>query len=178
MEAVTTHAYCMFCETQRCEAIAAYVEKTMPGWHCIYPRVIQRKWVRGVPTEAAHTWLPGYLFLYTETPDFPRLQISGVIRVLGGGELTGTDKDFADMIYRRNGVLGAIRLAEEGDRCVIRDPLWENQRGVILKIDRGRKRCCVEFEFDHIRRTVWVGYDLVKAEDPGNTEIEKEKANI
>ena len=163
-------AYCLFCETQRCEAIAEYIDKTMTGWHCIYPRVIQRKWVRGTPTEVSHTWLPGYLFLYTEAPDFPHIQFSGVIRVLGGGELTGKDKDFADMVYQRRGVLGAVRLAEEGERCVIRDPLWENQRGVILKIDRGRKRCCIEFEFDHTKRTVWVGYDMVKADGPMETE--------
>ena len=166
------HVYCLFCETQRCGSIAAYIEEAMTDWRCIYPCVIQRKWVKGTATEVSHTWLPGYLFLYTESPDFPRIRASGVIRVLGGGELKGTDKDFADMIYRRNGVLGTIRLAEEGDRCVIRDPLWENQRGVILKIDRGRRRCCVEFEFDRAKRAVWVGYDMVKPEDSLETEKE------
>lgn len=171
MEAVTMHAYCLFCETQRCEPIAAYIEKAMTDWRCIYPRVIQRKWVRGTATEVSHTWLPGYLFLYTESMDFPHIRVSGVIRVLGAGELQGTDKDFADMIFQRGGVLGTIRLAEEGDRCVISDPLWEKQRGVILKIDRGRKRCCVEFEFDHTKRTVWVGYDMVKPESLMETKM-------
>ena len=122
--------------------------------------------------------LPGYIFLYPEETMTDPIRIPGIIRMLGNGPLQNEDLAFATMLREHHGVIGTICLAEEGDRCVIRDPLWENQRGVILKIDRGRKRCCVEFEFDHIRRTVWVGYDLVKAEDPGNTEIEKEKANI
>ncbi len=157
------HSYCLFCETQRCEFIASFIEKTM-GYRCIYPRVIQRKWVKGTPMEVSHAWLPGYLFLYTEESAFPRVNASGIIRVLGGGELTGADRDFADMLYRRSGVLGTVRLAEEGDRCRICDPIWENRQGILLKVDRGRKRCCVEFEFDHARRTVWVGYDLIKPE--------------
>ena len=101
---------------------------------------------------------------------FSRIRVSGVIRVLGGGELEGTDRDFADMLYRQNGVLGTIRLAEEGDRCVIRDSIWENWHGVIMKVDRSRRRCCVEFEFDHTKRTVWVGYDMVKTDRLMETE--------
>ncbi len=157
------HAYCLFCRTERCSDIAALIQKTMVV-RCISPRIIQRKWVKGRALEVSHAWLPGYLFLYTDAPVLPRPAVDGVIRVLGGGELTGEDRAFADMLYRQNGVMGTIRLAEEGDRCVICDPLWQGLRGTILKIDRGRKRCLVEFEFDKVTRSIWVGYDMVKSE--------------
>ena len=164
-------AFCLFCQTQRCGDIAAFIRKTK-GWKCISPRIIQRKWVRGAAIEVSHDWLPGYLFLYTDETDYPHLQIDGIIRVLGQGPLTGTDLAFAQMIEQREGVLSTIRLAEVGDRCHIADPLWEKLEGTILKIDRGRKRCQVAFEFDNQRRSIWVGYDLVKTitEEPMQVE--------
>ena len=164
------HAYCLFCETQRCGLIAAYIEKTK-GLRCISPRIVQRKWVKGEAREENHDWLPGYIFLYTEEPIHPRFDIGGIIRCLGGGELTGKDLAFADMLYQQNGVIGTIRLAQVGDRCHVADPLWETLQGTIVKMDRGRTRCCVEFEFDQVKRTVWVGYDLVKTDE----EIQENK---
>ena len=155
------HAWCLFCETQRCAAIAALIEKTM-GIRCINPRVIQRKWVKGKALEVSHPWLPGYLFLYTENALFSRPDIDGIIRLLGEGELTGQDRAFAEMLYQRDGVLGTIRLAEEGDRCRINDPLWESMEGRIRKIDRGRKRALVSFEFDSVLRSVWMGYEIIE----------------
>ena len=58
--------------------------------------------------------------------------------------------------------MGTIRLAEVGDRCEISDPNWEGIHGIVTKVDRSRKRCCVEFTFANIQRSVWIGYDLVK----------------
>ena len=164
-----TRVFCLFCETQRCRDIAAFVEK-VHGFRCVFPRVIQRKWVRGKMTEESHAWLPGYLFLYTEEAVLPPLEPAGIIRVLGGGELKGRDRDFAEMLYRVNGVLGTVRLAEVGDRCHVADPLWENLHGTIVKIDRGRKRCCVEYVFDRVKRSVWVGYEMVKTENEDTDE--------
>ena len=158
------YAYCLFCETQKCGFIAYFIEKELKH-RCISPRIIQRKWIKGKAREEYHDWLPGYVFVYTDEPIIPRFPVDGIIRCLGNGELTGQDRVFADMLYQQNGIIGTIRLAEVGDRCHVADPLWENMQGTIIKLDRGRKRCCVEFEFDKIKRTVWVGFDLVKTEN-------------
>ena len=155
------HAYCLFCETQRCEDIAEYLQRTT-GYRCLSPQIIQRKWVKGVALEERHRWLPGYVFIYTEQPIFPRFRAPGVIRCLGNDELIGRDLEVAEMIYRRDGIIGKIRLAEVGDRCQVADPAWEGLHGTVIKLDRGRKRCCVEFQFDGIRRNVWLGYELVE----------------
>lgn len=157
------HVYCLFCETQRCRQIAAIITKDF-GYQCIYPQIVQRKWTKGVPTEVRHDWLPGYLFLYSEQPIQARLNISGIIRRLGNGELEGQDLAFAEMIFSRQGIMGTVSLLQEGDLCKVADPAWSEIRGKVVKMDFGRKRCCIEFEFDGTRRTIWVGYELLRTD--------------
>ena len=154
-------AYCMFCETQRCRQIAEYLRITR-GLTCISPEIIQRKWVKGNQTEEKHDWLPGYLFVYTVDQQFQRPNIDGIIRILGNGPLIGLDLKFAEMIYHRNGIMGSISLIQEGNTCIISDPAWNGLNGKVIRMDRGRKRCCIEYEFDSNVRTIWVGYELVK----------------
>ena len=157
------HAYCLFCETKRCKEIAAAVEEKY-GHRSFSPQIVQRKWVKGVPFDERHDWLPGYIFIYTKEPVTPRFAVKGILRCLGNDELRGNDLKFAEMLYLRNGVFGDIALAEVGDRCRVADPAWESLSGTVVKLDRSRKRCCVEFDFDGIRRKVWVGYEIVKPE--------------
>lgn len=157
------HAYCLFCETQRCRQIAEIIRREY-GLTCFSPAIIQRKWVKGIPTEEKHDWLPGYLFLYSDEPVFQHFSVNGIIRVLGNGELAGQDLKFAEMVYARGGVMGIAPLVQEGDRCKIADLAWQDLQGQVVKMDFGRKRCCVEFVFDGIARTVWLGYDIVHTE--------------
>ena len=164
------HAYCLFCETQKCENIARIIQSTH-GIRCISPQIIQRKWVKGQCFEERHQWLPGYIFLYSEEPMIPNFRINGIIRWLECSELAGRDFVFAETLYRQNGVMGTVRLAEVGDRCEVDDPVWENLQGTLIKVDRSRKRCCIEFEFAKVKRSVWVGYDLVRRYDPDKQDI-------
>ena len=157
---IPMHAYCLFCETQKASFIAQMIEQNH-GFRCISPQIIQRKWVKGVCLEEKHNWLPGYIFFYTDEPLERKFYFPGVLRWLGEGELKGEDRAFADMLYERGGVMGTIRLAEVGDRCVVNEPAWRGLEGRIVKLDRGRKRCCVEFSFDNSRITAWVGYEMV-----------------
>ena len=132
------------------------------GIRCISPQIIQRKWIKGQCEEKTHYWLPGYVFLYSETLILESLHFPGVIRLLGNGELHNEDLAFANMLFERNGTIGTLQLVEIGQYCKIDDPIWQEMDGKIIKIDRGRKRCCVEFTFDNILRTVWLGYELIK----------------
>ena len=152
-EKIRMYAYCLFCETNRCSTIANLISSNF-NCHCISPQIIQRKWVEGVPTEESHNWLPGYIFIYSEEKIIPHFPINGIIRWLGNGELAGNDLEFAKMLYQRNGIIGNVSIAQEGDYCVIADPSWQGMHGRIIKMDRGRKRCCVEFTFDKIKRTL------------------------
>ena len=155
------HAYCYFCETQKCSTIAALISRTTNDT-CFSPEIIQRKWTKGVCEEIRHPWLPGYIFHYTEEPVDNPVHIPGIIRRLGNGELQNEDLAFANMLYERKGVMGTIYLTEVGQLCTVNDPLWKKMEGTVVKIDRGRKRCCIEFTFDNKQRTVWLGYELIK----------------
>ena len=116
--------------------------------------------------------LPGYVFLYPDEPLEKLIRIPGVIRTLGNGELQDEDLAFATMLQEHDGVIGTIHLAEVGDRCTVADPLWEKMEGKVIKIDRGRKSCCIEFTFDMIPRTIWLGYDLIQLIQAEQTTIE------
>ena len=157
------YAYCLFCETQRCKIIAENINLNSE-YQCISPQIIQRKWVKGVPTDESHDWLPGYLFLYSPEMISPRFNISGIIRCLGNGELHGQDLRFAELIYEKKGIMGTIPLIREGNRCRISDPAWKEVSGEVIKMDHERKRCCVAFSFDGIARKIWVGYEYADPE--------------
>ncbi len=164
-------AYCYFCETQKCATIAAIIERAF-DIRCISPQIIQRKWIKGIASEEIHHLLPGYIFVYADKPLDKLIRIPGIIRRLGDekGVLRDDDLAFARMIYDHDGVIGIISLVEVSNYCTIDDPLWKNVKGKVIKVDRSRKRCCVEFSFDNNRRTVWLGYELVhavKEEPPG-----------
>lgn len=161
---VPQYAYCLHCETQQCGKIAEYIRRNH-GLICFSPQIIQRKWIKGYATEEAHDWLPGYVFLYSDEPITPRFDVSGIIRCLGNGELKGTDLSFAKALYQSKGILRQVSLLQEGDRCVVADPSWQGMRGTVIKMDRGRKRCCLEFEFDEVKRTIWVGYEMIRQDE-------------
>lgn len=163
MELNRMYAYCLFCETNRCGIIADLISRHFDCC-CISPQIIQRKWIKGIPTEESHDWLPGYIFLYSIEKINPRFPINGIIRCLGNGELTGTDLQFAEMLYQKNGVMGNVQIIQEGNLCIIADPSWQGLNGRIIKVDRGRKRCNVEFEFDGISRTIWIGYEMIQVD--------------
>ena len=87
------YSYCLFCETQKCDAVAHIIQNTY-GIRCISPKIIQRKWVKGKCLEERHDWLPGYVFLYSEDPIHPDFHVNGVIRWLEYTELQGRDNDY------------------------------------------------------------------------------------
>ena len=155
------HVYCLFCETQHCRQIATIIEKDF-GFRCIYPQIVQRKWIKGKPTEEMHDWLPGYLFLYSEQSMVTMPRVTGIIRCLGNGELTDGDLEFARMIQQRNGIMGNVSLIQDGSRCRIKDTAWSGLQGEVIKMDRERERCCIQFVFDDTVRTIWVGYEIVE----------------
>lgn len=160
-------AYCLFCETQKCVTIAHVIERSW-GIRCISPMIIQRKWIKGIAKEVRHPLLPGYIFLYMEKPFEKSFRIPGIIRILGNGELEGTDLAFAAMLWEQNGVIGTIHLTDTGDGFIVADSRWREMNGEITKVDRERKRCCIVFSFDSIQRRVWLGYELVKTSETRN----------
>lgn len=173
------YVYCIFCDTQRTEAVADLINRVLQV-HCISPKIVQRYWKKGVCEERIHKYLPGYLFLYAENPveSFRDvLQFPGVLRVLGvrenGYELGGTDLAFARVLRDMDGQLGIMKAVKEGDSVRLAGELYHGFTGEIIRIDRRKGRAQIRFDFDGSVQNVWVGYDLIqekKAEDPHQSE--------
>ncbi len=162
--------YCLFCETAKCGFIAAEAERTL---HCraIRPKQVQHTWKKvdgiGRYVDIVHDLLPGYIFLYAEEKveirDIKALQ--GVIRVLETEprvyELSGSDEQFAMMLYHKDGVIGKTKVYQEGDRIKIADGTYKGLETVILKVNKRNMRMLIEIPFANMPVKTWVEYEMV-----------------
>lgn len=161
------NVYCVHYNTDRRVKIATFAEKVF-GCEVINPRIIQRKWVRKDALEVVHDLLPGYMFLYSESA-IDEIEIlanvEGVYRILGskqgGWRLYGSDRAFAEMLYRNEGEIGIVQAYWDEGRLKLMDRLFDSFDGAIVKIDR-RQRALVQYMFDGRPFSVWVGYDVVQ----------------
>ena len=161
------HHYCLFCLTQRTEIIRCLIEREY-GFKIISPKVIQRHWERGKKVEKEYRYLPGYLFVYTDSQInnfIPLRQMDGVIRQLGNletsFELTGNDLAFSELLLSNNGQIGAQKVYQLGNRISLCEGPFSGLSGQITKVDRQYKRMQITFMFDGRERKVWTGYDIV-----------------
>lgn len=160
-------AYCLFCNTVKCESIAAELNRRF-HYEAYSPKIIQRKWVKGKCFEETRDYLPGYVFLYSDCSIKELAQIrsvDGVLRLLGekedGYRLFGDDLKFADMILQKRGTIGVLKAVEVGDRVRINKESLAGADGEIKKIDRHKGRAKVQFTFDQRSFQIWVGIDIV-----------------
>lgn len=165
---VAMHIYCLFCQTQRAKKIAELMENC--GLHRAFtPQVVCRHRVQGEMKDQLYDLLPGYLFLFSETAvrDFSDFRwITGIGHQIGRREdrfeLVGSDRTFAQQLYEVNGVVHPMKLVHEGETVKLLDPLFENNDGVITKIEYKKQRARVEFSFDNERWITWVAVDELR----------------
>ncbi len=162
------HCYCAYCASQKGKPVAETLE-AMGAGKALLPRIIQRKWIKGKAYEEVHDYLPGYVFLYTEEPipDFlPIWGIPSLLRLLGdpecGFELYGSDRAFAEMLLDADGTIGILKAVEVGNRVLLDKALFGDFEGEIVRLDRGRKRAEIEFDFDGKKQRVWCGVEIIK----------------
>ncbi len=161
------HAYCLFCETGKCEAVAAAAMQRL-GCRAISPKQVQHTWFRGKMVDVQHDLLPGYVFLYAdgEPLDIACLRgLQGVIRCLcnpdGCFELAGDDERFALMLLHKGGVIGKTPVYQEGQRIQICRGAYEGLETRILKVDHRNARMQIEIPFAQILVKTWVEYEIV-----------------
>ena len=162
------YAYCIFCNTVKSDLDATVITQKY-GYTAFSPKIVQRKWIKGKCFEEVKPYLPGYVFMYVEKPitQFREINIlDGVLRFLGqrenGFQLTGDDRRFADMLYLQGGVIGIVKTYKEGDRVPIAKDLMGGFEGEIIKLEKRKGRCLVQYNFDNNTCQMWVGYDMIK----------------
>ena len=167
------HIYCVFCQTQRCGAIASWLSKTHMG-QAVSPKVTMRERKEGVNRDVLRDLLPGYVFLFSEEGirDFsPLHQVHGLIRILGssenGMELRGTDAEFALRLLGRDGVVDGVKVFRTGDRVRLADPLFSACEGRIAKVDHRKRRAKIDYVFNGMSCSTWAAMDEIDAADSG-----------
>ncbi len=164
------YSYCLFCETQKCRALARELRRAC-GFPVIAPRTVQHTWSCGAMTDREHDLLPGYLFLYTEAriEDVRTLRsFSGVLRILGekddGYALKGRDEQFALALLSLGGVVGKTRVYEEGQMIRLADDAFQGVEAKILKVNHRNQRLQIELPFAGTLVKTWVEYEMVKTD--------------
>ena len=160
-------AYCLFCETAKCEFVTRIAVQKL-GCRPIYPKQIQHTWSKGKMVDIEHDLLPGYVFLYVDSGELDvktAQSIQGVIRCLGTAdreyELTGGDEQFALMLLHCGGVIGKTKVYEEGQMIRVCKGAFEGLETKILKVNRQKGRMLIEIPFAHMPLKTWVEYDIV-----------------
>ena len=147
-------AYCVFCKTGSENLVAQNINAIDNAIKVIVPvRVLQEK-ISGRWEERERLLIPGYVFIYVEHEvSFDPMKIlSGFYKVLeyqtGERELTGSDYEYAEWIYRHNGMIGPSKVLVEGSTVKIIDGPLIDGIGIITKLDRHKRRAWVEFNFE------------------------------
>ena len=171
------YAYCLFCETQRCKIIAYLLERYGIAKRAFSPQIIKRARVKGKNVDRPYDLLPGYVFLFSETPleDFtPFYGIMGILRRVGDPEkrfaLSAGDLDFAQNLLRKDGTVGQMTVFKVGDEVRLDDPLFNGVAGKITRIDYRKQRARVDYHFAGMDCFTWVAVDMI-----GNQVKESEK---
>ena len=162
------YAYCLFCNTVKCALVAAAIRQKY-GYTAFSPKIIHRKWVKGCCLEEVRDYLPGYVFVFSDSPveDFRELNVmEGVLRCLGvrenGYQLSGDDLKFARMLYSNDGMIGIVKAYREGERVKLARDALSGFEGEIVKLDRRKGRAQIQYTFDGSQIKVWVGYELIE----------------
>lgn len=163
------YAYCFFCETQKCKYVVFSLEQR-GVMRAFSPQIIRRHRVKGKNIDVMCDLLPGYIFAYSEE-EFKDSSlfygIDGLIRRIGSREtnyiLTDADFDFAMNLYGKNGIVGQVTVFKIGNEVKLDDPLFNNCKGTITKIDYRKQRARVDYSFGGMDCYTWVACELISA---------------
>lgn len=173
------YAYCLFCETQRCRTVAYLLEHRGVADRAFSPQIIKRARVKGKNVDRPYDLLPGYVFLFSETPlkDFtPFRGITGIVRRIGdpqnGWALSDGDFDFARSLLRKDGTVGQLTVFKVGDEVRLDDPLFNGCAGKITRIDYRKQRARVDYHFAGMDCFTWIAVDMIRDKEKEAKESE------
>lgn len=163
-------ARCIFCLTGHEQRIADNINADQAA-KAIYPVKTKRIRSRGVWREITSPLLPSYVFVYSAA-DFSGaalLRIPNVIRILtyaddGEGVLTGTDREFADLMWQRRGRVGILQAVRVGSRVEIVDGLFKQLKGRVMAMDRRKQMAKVELDIVGSMKHIWLSFDYFTEE--------------
>ena len=163
-----THVRCLFCETGKEKQVVHVIHENDWGRAIFAQRVRfirkEKEWEK-----VEGPLLPGYVFVYSNREDISNIayqSIPHVIRMLvyenGIDQLTGSDRKFADWLWRINGEIGVIQTVQVGDRIKIADAMFGELHGEILRVNRRQKKIYVSLDTPSIPMHTWLAYEQIE----------------
>lgn len=164
------YAYCVFCETGKEEYVASRIGHD-PRITVLVPTIEHDEHRNGTWEKCTRKMLPGYLFLYSaESENCEELKrIDGVIKALKYDDkdykLTGSDRQFAEWLYRNNGRIGMSSAIKEGTKIrIVGGPLL-SYAGSILEVKRSKRIAKVAVTLGDVTREIWMGFEWLTSTD-------------
>ena len=172
---VFQHIYCLFCRSGSERQLARELEIRFPRISAIAAMQEKHKYINGRYEIDRRSFLPGYLFLYTnEEIDVLSIhRMDKAYKVLGDGheiaELRGRDRVFAEWIWKNGGEIGIsrLRIKEDGFE-VVSGPLQHFLKEIV-KIDKHTRNALVRMDFLEEQREIWLAFEF---EDDGENNGE------
>lgn len=160
--------YCLFCKTGKEEQVVQLIHEY--GWgRAVFAHRIKTMYRDGAWARVPTPLLPGYVFLYVDVARQCYDDIIGmqnVIRMLtysdGSNALTGRDLEFADLLWRLDGMIDVMQAVQTGDRIEIVDGVFKQLHGTVTRMDRRRRTVRVSLETEGALKQIWLAYEVVE----------------
>jgi transcriptional antiterminator NusG len=171
-ETGTEMAYgCVFCLTGREPEVAACMEEYVPSLRARTIQITKRFTSRGVTTLSNEVMMHGYIFF--EAPgDTQAIELLRRIRgtyVLtysdGDWRLLGDDRNYAEWMFRYDGVIPLSKAYRIGDQIRIVEGPLKDLEGHITRIDKRNKSGQVSVTLAGREHKIWLGFDLVQPDE-------------
>lgn len=160
---------CFFCRTGSELQVAQEIEQILPMATAIVPSKLRTRKVNGKLTEEKIPLFPGYVFarMISERHMYDLLQKRQIFNILtdseGDWKLKGSDRAFAEELYKCGGVLGFSKAYYDvDDRIHVTEGPLANYNGQILRVNRHHKTAEVLISFQRISMRVWLGFELIE----------------
>lgn len=174
------YTYCLFCRTGIEKKLCDEICRKLEG---VYPLIAVQEKHRVINKRYEidrRILLPGYLFLYSnETIDFTALlKVDHIYRILGdetsAHELQGSDRAFAEWLFRNDGLIGISKIQIRDGKIFIRSGPMKYFRKETIRIDKHTKNALIKMDFLGTTREMWLAFEF---DDEGAIEDREEKKN-
>lgn len=160
---------CISCRAGAEERLKREIEEKLPDLDVIFPRKMRIRRMGGAAFEEETPLFPGYVFFSTETetPNLREfLRKDYVFRLLtnpdGDWQLSGSDREFAELLYSNGGLIGFSKAFYEGDTIRVVDGFLKNYEGSIIRLNKRARTAEVKVQFRGKTVSMWLGYELLE----------------
>lgn len=159
--------YVMHCAAWKQTYVTREASKFFPCT-AVNPTIVRRKWIGHTYKEITYSLLPGYIFLFSTEDMDPGLfrGLDGYISILqyvgGRYSLTEEDENLARWLLKYNGTIGLSLVTTVGRKIKVVQGPMQDSNGVILEVNRQRRRAKVEIQFNGRAVPVWMDFDFIE----------------